>query len=273
MAGISGGNMLPEKPGMAAPTAVSHIQFLKRLKRGLEDGEDSSDATPEPSGLTEPQTTTAGPILKKRIKKEEDAGRLKTKAGGASGDGDQKRTAEQPNRGGARFAKQQQEDRSGAEHAQTSHPVANGGKHHHHAGDERRPMKKATASKIDRDGEDGGARPRKKLGGAQGAASERRKWPQADLTPNDKMGGKHSDLLRTQQAEADTAKAKAAMRRQRRMQKLRARRQATGELSRLAAVKLKRLALADASRLKRNLREQLRRKNSPLIQQSQQRSR
>ncbi|KAF4037136.1 hypothetical protein GN244_ATG10743 [Phytophthora infestans] len=59
-------------------------------------------------------------------------------------------------------------------------------------------------------------------------------------------------------ASIDTAKAKAAALRQRRMRKLQARRKATGEYERLAAVKLKRLESSKATRLKRNQREQMR---------------
>ncbi|KAJ8550547.1 hypothetical protein ON010_g10522 [Phytophthora cinnamomi] len=80
----------------------------------------------------------------------------------------------------------------------------------------------------------------------------------------------HVEMLATETASAtlsmkkleppvDPAKAKAAAMRQRRMRKLRARRKATGEYDRLVAVKLKRHNSSEASRLQRNLREQMRR--------------
>ncbi|KAG3012227.1 hypothetical protein PC120_g14002 [Phytophthora cactorum] len=85
-----------------------------------------------------------------------------------------------------------------------------------------------------------------------------RKRPHADLEIKGMVIEKEKAVGQQLKGSIDPAKARTAALRQRRMRKLQARRKATGEHERLAAVKLKRHELSEASRLKRNQREQMR---------------
>ncbi|KAG7377782.1 hypothetical protein PHYPSEUDO_011037 [Phytophthora pseudosyringae] len=236
----------------ASTNGAAPRETMNWLKGLLDAGEDSSDSTPQPKEQ-KPIPDKSKSVGKKL--KQSPGRKAHKKATSIKEDAMVEARREQQD-GVNGIVKQRQEGSDGTDgdDAPTRQRSESGQTHQHsHHG----PHGKTHQEKISMTSlvDTGGKRRRRKLEGTSGKMPQRKR-------PHVVKEKGADEKERAAELEVkdpiDPAKAKAAALRQRRMKKLHARRKATGEHERLAAVKLKRHELSEVSRLKRNQREQMR---------------
>ncbi|KAE9031700.1 hypothetical protein PR001_g10942 [Phytophthora rubi] len=220
----------------------TRVRWLQALKTGLDTDADSSDATPK-SATQIPERADMERREEKPLERKA-KGNVSGGAGTGRHDGDRS----------ARLRPQEVHDATGAleTHNRRKQRLVLGREPH--------PAKERTnpaAVGGDAHNEAARKRPEEKAGKVV-----QRKRPRVEVLATEKA---NNALPTKPEPPVDPATAKAAAVRQRRMRKLRARRKATGEFDRLVAVKSKRHDSSEASRLQRNLRDQMRRKRSSAV--------